>query len=535
MNSGFRSKIKSLIDGIKSYGKRLNRILGWKFLIYLVFSQLILKGGLRTLIISIMLPIYRDSIDAGTLQLYMMLMMLPWALKPLLGLLSDLILLGGYKKRGWILIGCLLATGSAIALFFTANLPLAFTMCMMGIQFQIAIVDLLSEAKFSEIRQEQPELGSDASTLAQGLQSIGAIIVMVFIGILADAKLFMIAFIIIGGCVISPIVPTLLGWLPEIRVQGVKLIHFVDREQLYRDRWIIGVVAFCGVSSFISGAVANFANPIAGLVTAGGLLVCCLAGCWYAFPRGVTSVALYQVISIISSPGMGSAMDYYYTADQVCLPDGPHFSYAFYLSFTGIAGAIIALFGVIFYQAVLSKLPFRPVLIITTILGSLAGISDLIIIMRWNIALGISDKASYLLGEAILEPFIGQLGWIPVSALIALSVDPDMAASSFAFLAGISNFAYMTKELSGVIIYTAAGIVTNTPCNFDNLALLILMCHIVLPIMAVPAVFMIPNIRQDQTLDDAEKEEEEEEDENEEIMLTLEGEGEEDNFDFIMN
>lgn len=212
-----------MLGSLKAYASRLNRILGWQFLVYLIFSQLVLKGGLRTLLVSIMLPLYRDALDAGTLQLYMMLMMLPWGLKPLLGLLSDLVLLGGYKKRGWLLIGSFLAAASSIGLFFVIDAPLAFTLCLTGIQFQIAIVDLLSEAKYSEIRKEKPELGSDASTLAQGLQSAGAIIVMSFVGVLADAKLFVVAFIIIGLCVVSPLLPTLLGWLPEDQVPGMCL------------------------------------------------------------------------------------------------------------------------------------------------------------------------------------------------------------------------------------------------------------------------------------------------------------------------
>lgn len=514
---------KTIWHSIQEYGKRMNRILGWKFLAYLVFSQLISKGALRTLVLSMMLPFFRNSVDAGTLQLYMMIVMLPWGLKPVLGLLSDLILIGGYKKRGWVLIGCAIATFSAAGLFFALHIPLGVTLLMMGIQFQISIIDLLSEAKYSEIRKETPELGSDASTLAQGLQSVGAILVMTFVGFLADAKLFYAMFIITACLVVAPIPPTLLGWLPEIRVLEASFFQLIDREQLYRDRFVIGVVGFCGLSSMVSGAVANFVTPVAGLGVAALLLILCLAGCWSAFPSGVTQVALYQVITTISSPAMGGALDYYYTATPECLADGPHFSFAYYITYTGTAGAIISLFGVGFYQVFLSRMRFRPVLLITTVLASLAGLSDLSIIMRWNESIGIPDKVAYMVGEAVLEPFIGQLGWIPVSALIALSVDPSMAASTFAFMAGISNFAYMFRELSGVIIFTGAGIVTSgTECNFDALALLVLLNHIVLPILiGVPAVFLISNISQDENLDEAEEEADEE---DEDDVLTFDNE-----------
>lgn len=487
---------------ILGYVRRVNGILGWRFVLYLLFSQLICKGALRQIVNSLMLPLFRDSVDAAQLQLYTMIVMLPWAVKPLLGLCSDLVLVAGYKKRSWILIGIGIAFGCCVGLFFSIHIPLVVVFLFMGIQFMIALIDLLTEAKYAEVRNENPKLGSDASNLAQGMQSVGVLLVMSFIGFIGDAKLFTVAFVIMLTLAVSPTLPTLFGWLPEIRKIGGCFIQLINREKLYEERGVIIVVGICGLSSIVSGVVATFASPIIGLSVAFALLVVCLAGCWIVFPSGVTEVALYQVISIISQPSMGSALDYFYTATPDCLPDGPHFSYAYFITFAGLVGNIIGLLGVVFYQRFLSQLRFRPILLLTTIFGSIAGISDLIIVMRWNVALGISDKWAYLLGEAILEPFIGMLNWVPMSALISISVEKDMEASTFAFLAGISNFARGFSELSGVVIFTAAGVNTTAgSCNFEPMPILVIICHIVLPLMiAVPAVFLIANIYQTEQL-----------------------------------
>jgi hypothetical protein len=498
-------RIKQSLNSIKGYINRINRILGWRFLLYLGCSQLLCKGALRQIVNSLMLPLFRESVDAAQLQIYVLIVMIPWTCKPILGILSDSILIGGYKKRGWVIVGILLAIACCVGLFFTLHLPLVLVFMFMGVQLMIALIDLLSEAKYAEIRQENSELGSDASTLAQGMQSVGVILVMTFVGFIGDAKLFYLAFSIILVLTISPLLPTLWGWLPEVRQLEGAFVQLVDRDKLYRDRWAILVIAFCSVSSVSAALVATFVSPMAGLIVAGILLVACLAGCWMVFPSGITQVALYQVISTLSQPAMGSALDFYYTADSQCLPDGPHFSYAYYLSYTGFVGNVLGLFGVVFYQRYLSQLRFRPVLIITTILTSLAGVSDLVIIYRLNIMVGIPDYVAYMFGEAILESFIMMINWIAISALIAISVEPGMEASTFAYLAGISNFARGVSELAGVVIYTAAGINTTTgTCDFTTIGPLVMLNHIALPIMiGVPAVFLVNNIYQTDKLNEA--------------------------------
>ena len=85
---------------------------------------------------------------------------------------------------------------------------------------------------------------------------------------------------------------------------------------------------------------------------------------------------------------------------------GPNFSYTYYITVTGIVGSVVNFVAVILYQNFLSSWRFRPVLIFTIVIGSLASIIDLIIIMRWNIAIGIPDKVFFLLGSAIFENLV---------------------------------------------------------------------------------------------------------------------------------
>lgn len=99
------------------------------------------------------------------------------------------------------------------------------------------------------------------------------------------------------------------------------------------------------------------------------------------------------------------------------------------------------------------------------------------------------------------------LSYIPAAALLSKVVPAGMESSCFAFLAGINNFASMISELSGGLIFEAAGIRTTLgtanggKCNFDALWWLIILCHVSMPIViGVPAAWLIPNVLQTESL-----------------------------------
>ena len=87
-------------------------------------------------------------------------------------------------------------------------------------------------------------------------------------------------------------------------------------------------------------------------------------------------------------------------------------------------------FAVLLYQNYLSSWRFRPALIFTVIIGSLASIIDVIIIKRYNVAIEIPDKIFFLFGNAVFENLIMILNAIPMSAIYAIS-PPGMESAVF--------------------------------------------------------------------------------------------------------
>lgn len=467
-----------------TWHKKLLTTFGIRFLVFLVFAQLLIKGTTSTILEAMAIPLFKSvaHLSAAEAQIYAMICMLPWSIKPLIGLLADMV-----PKRGCLLVVAVIGSGAAVGLVFTNFAAPLLTLCYVGINLEVAIYDLLSEGKSSEIRKQHDSLGSLASTVIQGLQVTGSLIALSFVGILSDARLFIPLFLVLCGLCVSPIVPTLLGWFPE------------NPKRVVPSWRVVVVMALCGVGGLATSLVTTLTIPVVGLGVSVVLLITCLVGCKLVFSREMTMIAVFQVVSTLSQPSMGTALDYFYTATPQCLQDGPHFSYTYYFMAARIIGALLSLAGVWIYGCALSRLTYRRVLMITTILISLAGLSDLFIVTRTNIRLGIPDKMAYVMGEAVLEPFLGMLNYIPIAALITIAVQDGLEASCFAYMAGLVNFARMISELSGSIIFTAAGIVASEqgPCNFDALPWLVLCCHVVTPLLiGIPAVWLVPDVDQ---------------------------------------
>ena len=474
---------------IKDYFKRITTICQWRFVVFLVVSQMLVKGLLYRLAQTTMLPIFKDmGVDAGDLQVFSTIAMSPWSIKPVIGVLSDLFTVRGYHKRYWLVQAICAGIGSASLTFFVDQWPFVLVLCFMGLNYEMSIVDLLTEGKYAEKMQEHPESGSDLITFVNGLQALGSIIAMSFIGHVSDLKLFWILFIVATVMAAVPLGPAVLGWLPEQRFS--KSFVEIDWVLFRKNRAIFAVVAFTGLAGPVVAFLATYASRAVGLTCAVLLLVGAVTGSYMAFTPVIAQIGLYQVLTRLTKPSMGTALDYFFTS-----PQGPNFSFKYYITYTGIASACVGFATVWLYQAFLSKWRFRSVLIFTTCLVGVGGLSDLLIVLRVNLKMGISDHAFYFFGEAVFESACEMLYWIPSSVIIAKVCPPGLESATYAFLAGISNFALMVAELSGAMIFEAAGVGKD---NFDALWWLVLTFHIALPILGgVPITWLIPDLTQD--------------------------------------
>jgi MFS family permease len=103
------------------------------------------------------------KIDGGRMQVYMAIATSPWALKPLIGLLSDSLPIYGFRKMPYILITSFAGLCSALALgTFGYELSLGMVVFCLFLAFlMVATADLLVEARQSAEVKSSAELGPD--------------------------------------------------------------------------------------------------------------------------------------------------------------------------------------------------------------------------------------------------------------------------------------------------------------------------------------------------------------------------------------
>jgi len=413
---------------LRAYYVSLRDAFSLKFLAFLFASQFFVKGTLYQIASGVFLPIFkRMNVDAVHVQLYMTLAMAPWSIKPLIGVVSDLLSIFGYHKRYYLVISIVVGFVSGLSLIFIPHqisLTVLIVLCFFGLNFEISICDLLSEGTYARLMNENPHTGTNIITLVNGFQMAGQLLALCFVGPLSDINAFMPVFIIGTVICVIPLIPTFLGWLPEEK-NGSRIVSF-DWELFNRSKLPLAIVAMTGLSGPLLAILTIYVNKMVGLACAFVMVSLSIAGSYIAFPPLVGHVALFQVITQVSKPSLASALDFFFTADEQCVPGGPAFSFKYYITYTGILGTIMTIVATIIYQKWMSTWKFRTVLIFTAALAGLGGLSDLLIVLRVNIDMGISDKVFYVFGEAILENVVVMLYWIPSSAIISKVCPPQM-------------------------------------------------------------------------------------------------------------
>jgi hypothetical protein len=108
---------------------------------------------------------------------------------------------------------------------------------------------------------------------------------------------------------------------------------------------------------------------------------------------------------------------------------GPNFDYTYYITVNGVVGSFISLLSVILSEFLFSDWKFRPLIMVTIVIGALASVFDWIVIKRWNIELGLPDKIFFLFGNTIVGTIVNSLQFIPLSAMYAKMSPEGMEAA----------------------------------------------------------------------------------------------------------
>jgi folate/biopterin transporter len=356
---------------------------------------------------------------------------LPWTCKPLYGFISDAFPIWGYRRRPYFFIAGIFGCLSWVLMSRYVHTAWQAGACMTIGSGAIAIANVIAEALVVEkSRGENKEYASRLQSIIWSGQAVGGIIAAwtggFILTFMTDKQVFLL---------VSTFPLTLMG------------IALLVPEQRY-----------VGDASQERGKISSRLQAL-----------------WGAFSQPEIYKPCVFIFLLNATPSTGASWFYFYT-------DTLKFSSTF-LGTIGLVGSVCTLIGVYVFDATLKKVSFRPIFLWSTIVSTILGLTQLMLVFRTNVALGIPDWI-FCLGESAILSIVGWICTMPVIVLASRLCPEGMEGTMYALIMSINNLGGIIGSQLGAVLTTWLGV---TEKNMDNFWLLVFLCNAstVLPLVLI--------------------------------------------------
>ncbi|CAL8995920.1 unnamed protein product [Prunus brigantina] len=384
-----------------------------------------------------------QKVQPSEAQFYQGITSIPWLVKPLWGLLTDVLPIFGYRRRPYFIVAGSIGVISMLVLSFHENLHIALALLSLTAgSAGVAVADVTIDACVAQNSINHPTLAADMQSLCALSSSIGA----------------------------------LLGF----SVSGI-FVHLIGPKGVY------GLLAIPFGLVFLIGTLLkephspNFAYTQVvnqKFIDAGKAM-------WTTLKcPDVWRPCLYMYFSLALSLNILDGMFYWYTDSK----SGPSFSQE-NVGYIFSIGSVGSLLGAVLYQNVLKDHPFRDLLFWTQLVYSLSGTLDLMLVLRLNLKFGIPDYFFVVIDESVSQ-MTGRLKWMPLLVLSSKLCPPGIEGTFFALLMSIDNVGLLSATWGGGILLHVLKV---TRTQFDNLWLAILIRNF-LRLAPLCLLFLVPRV-----------------------------------------
>lgn len=349
--------------------------------------------------------------------------MFPWLVKPLYGFLSDSLPLFGYRRRSYLVCAGAIGILGWLSLATVVDSALSALVASVATSFSVAISDVVVDSiVVQRVRGLPAERSGALQSLCWGTSAVGGLISAYFSGSLLETigprEIFALTALL-------PLGTTLLaGLIIEKRTALGTASEFVhNMKERSRALW----KAFCDPAVYL---------PV-GFVFA-----------WQATPSPESALFFFQTD---------------------VLGFGPEF-----LGRVRLVSSAAALFGLWLYRTYFSKVDLKTFMLWCTLVSMPLSMTQVLLVTRTNVALGISDQLFALTDTAVLTA-LGQVAFMPTLVLAARLCPPGVEGTLFAALMSVYNASGATSSELGAILTHALGV---TETNFDNLWILVALCSL---------------------------------------------------------
>lgn len=490
----------------------LNEQYGYRLLVLLFTSQHLMKGFVSSLAGESGRWIFKSyKVSGPTMQIYSGVVSMPWALKPIVGMVSDLFPIAGYNKAPYILITSLVGVVSYCWMGFGQNSDMSISvcvLCMFFISLQLSVCDLLTEAKYAEQLNRKPEYGPDLMTYVWSGITCGGIVALLGIGWVISTYGARVPYkiAIIPAAVI--LWPTLRNFMQETPQSHAETLR--TRQVLFQQKECFFLCILMLVATMFLSAIGMLTkSPLAHFVGALATMVIVLVSFSVVLRPSIAKMNAFFLVQTSLGLSIGGATFYFYTDGPKQYKNGPHFSIQFFTTVLGLVTSFCSLAGLMLYNRYMKDWTYRRLLLISNLALAVLSLGDLLLFTRRNLDIGIPDHY-FVLGSSISGTVIGQWQWMPGVVMLSQMCPKGMEATMYALLAGCHNLGNTLSEYLGAYILEVLNIrptgSDHEDANFENLWIAALISTILPTLTLILLPYLIPDARQtDKLLEDNDK------------------------------
>ncbi|KAG0475777.1 hypothetical protein HPP92_015463 [Vanilla planifolia] len=403
---GHKPKWRLLLLHPLGWFQALLKEMHWTF-IYAVIATNGISQGLGGAVSRVASDYYWKDVQSvlpSESQVYQGITSIPWLIKPLWGLLTDVLPIAGYRRKPYFILAGLVGAISMLFLWLQNKLCSGFALLLFtAASAGVAMADVTVDACVAQNSISHPALAAKMQSLCGLSSSLGGLLGFFLSGFLMDAigskgVLGMLSFP--AALVIS------VGW--TLREQQEADFSYAQLyEKLTQAKKTMWATLKC----------AEVWKP-----------------CIFVF----TSLAL--------SLNIQEGLFYWYTDTK----SGPCFSQRT-ISFIYAMSSVGSLLGVLLYQNSLKDYPFRVLLFWTQLLSCFAGMLDLMQVLHVNLMLGIGDQVFAVMGEGVSQ-MVGRVKWMPILVLSSKLCPMGVEGTFFALLMSIDHVGLLVSSWGGGLL-----------------------------------------------------------------------------------
>ena len=506
----------------------MRQALGDRLCVFIMLSQHMMKGavfgggtgGVVGIPILFLFKSYRSiSLDAVQIQIYKNIALTPWALKSIIGIVSDTVSILGFHKLPYIYASLTLAIISCIVLASAWPVgPIYAVGLLLMINLACAVTDLLVEARYSECINKEASQGPNITSFVWTGIAVGSMLSTVPIGLLLEygvephwlyyipilpmiTVLYFVCRNWLGDTLqVTRMVETEEGprllpvdtvnccgpffWFSlitrpdpphvctatgetlsdssvssEEEEEEPKTPVIAVKWQTVKREWRAVLlsfgIVFLSLLTSFLGVMQVHPYYLCGVSLVGSVAM--ILG-FNLLIGGVTAqIQTYVLIQSMFSMSISSAEFFFMTDTVEQFPEGPHFSKSFYVIAMGLTGSFCSVLGTVSYSFFMANWRYRTVFYFSNIVSVLLGLLNIAFVLHWNRLIGVPDSI-FVIGSEVIQVVIGTWTNMPLIVAIASLCPKDMEAIMYALLAGSSNLGGSLSHYTGASLLTYLGI-----------------------------------------------------------------------------